>query len=64
MISDLDRLLEHLTAYEIDVDDRMVTLGMWLQIDWKNERFKDLEPANRLARSFYREPYIVTDLSG
>jgi len=60
----LDRLLEHLAAYEIDVDAGTVTLGPWLQIDRENERFKDSEPANRLARGFYREPYIVPDLSG
>jgi len=60
----LDRMLEHLAAHEIDVDARMVTLGPWLQIDRENECFKDSEPANRLARGFYREPYIVPDLSG
>jgi predicted dehydrogenase len=60
----LERLLEHLAAYEIDVDAGMVTLGPWLQIDRENECFKDSEPANRLARGFYRKPYIVPDLSG
>jgi len=60
----LDRLLEHLVAHEIDVDAGTVTLGPWLQIDRENERFKASEPANRLARGFYREPYIVPDLSG
>jgi hypothetical protein len=59
----LDRLLEHLAAHEIDVNAGTVTLGPWLQIDRQSERFKDSEPANRLARGFYREPYIVPDLS-
>jgi hypothetical protein len=59
----LERLLEHLAAHEIDADDRTVTLGPWLQIDRENECFKYSEQANRLARGFYREPYIVPDLS-
>ncbi|OHB83207.1 MAG: hypothetical protein A2Z38_02140 [Planctomycetes bacterium RBG_19FT_COMBO_48_8] len=60
----LERLLEHLAAHEIDADAGTVTLGPWLQIDRENECFKDSEPANHLARGFYREPYIVPDLSG
>jgi len=60
----LDRLLEHIAAHEIDVDAKEVTLGPWLQIDREHECFKNSEPANRLARGFYREPYIVPDLLG
>ena len=59
----LERLLEHLTAHQIDPDAGTVTLGPWLEIDRPNERFKDNEEANRLVRGFYREPYIVPDLS-
>jgi hypothetical protein len=58
-----DRLLEHLAVHEIDVDAKTVTLGPWLEIDRKNERFKNNERANRLVRGFYREPYTVPDLS-
>ncbi len=57
------RLLEHLAAHEIDVDAKTVTLGPWLEIDRENECFKDNEQANRLVRGFYREPYVVPDLS-
>jgi len=56
-----DRLLEHLTAHEIDAGT--ATLGPWLDIDRESERFKDNEQANRLVRGSYREPYIVPDLS-
>jgi len=56
-----DRLLEHLTAHEIDAG--AATLGPWLDIDRENERFKDNEQANRLVHGFYRSPYIVPDLS-
>jgi predicted dehydrogenase len=56
-----DRLLEHLAAHEIDPDAGTVTLGPWLDIDRRNERFKDNEQANRLVRGFYREPYVVPE---
>ncbi|MHC4118645.1 MAG: Gfo/Idh/MocA family protein [Planctomycetota bacterium] len=58
-----DRLLEHLSAHEIDAEARTVTLGQWLEIDRENECFKDNRRANRLVRGFYREPYTVPDLS-
>jgi predicted dehydrogenase len=58
-----DRLLEHLAAHEIDVKTNTVTLGPWLEVDRENERFKYNEQANRLVRGFYREPYVVPDLS-
>jgi len=57
------RLLEHLSANEIDVDTKTVTLGPWLEIDRENECFKDNKRANRLVRGFYREPYTVPDMS-
>ncbi|MBA7483107.1 Inositol 2-dehydrogenase/D-chiro-inositol 3-dehydrogenase [subsurface metagenome] len=59
-----DRLLEHLAAHEINIDARTVTLGPWLKIDRENECFRNNEQANRLVRGFYREPYVVPDLSG
>ncbi|MBN2476408.1 MAG: Gfo/Idh/MocA family oxidoreductase [Pirellulales bacterium] len=58
-----DRLLEHLAAHEIDADARTVTLGPWLEIDRQHECFPGNEEANRLVRGFYREPYVVPDLS-
>jgi hypothetical protein len=57
------RLLKHLTANEINVDTRSVTLGPWLDIDREKECFKDNEQANRLVHGFYRKPYVPPDLS-
>ena len=54
-----DRFMEHLTAHEIDVDARTVTLGPWLTIDAEKECFQDNRAANRLARGTYRAPYTV-----
>ena len=59
-----DRLLEHLAAHKINIDARTVTLGPWLEIDRENECFRNNEQANRLVRGFYREPYVVPELSG
>ena len=59
-----DRLLEHLAAHEINVKAGTVTLGPWLEIDRQNECFRNNEQANRLVRGFYREPYVVPELSG
>jgi len=59
-----DRLLEHLAAHKINVEARTVTLGPWLEIDRQNECFRNNEQANRLVRGFYREPYVVPELSG
>ncbi len=59
----LKRMLEHLKGNEIKVNARTVSLGPWLEIDRQNECFKDNERANRLVRGFYREPYVVPDLS-
>lgn len=53
--------LKHIAGWRIDA--KTVTLGPWLQIDRENERFKDNEEANRLVRGFYREPFVVPDLS-
>jgi predicted dehydrogenase len=58
-----ERFLKHLAAHQIDPDAGTVTLGPWLEIDRPNERFKDNERANRLVRGFYRQPYVVPDLS-
>ena len=58
-----ERMLEHLKGHEIKVNAGTISLGPWLEIDRKNECFKDNEQANRLVRGFYRQPYIVPDLS-
>ena len=56
-----ERLLSHLEANQIDPNT--ATLGPWLEVDRENECFKNHEQANKLARGFYREPYVVPDLT-
>ena len=56
-----ERFVAHLKANEIDVDS--TTLGPWLEVDRDNECFRDHDLANELAHGYYRDPYIVPDLS-
>jgi len=56
-----DRYLAHLKAHK--VDPATSTLGPWLECDRENECFKDHDKANELVRGYYREPYVVPDLS-
>jgi len=56
-----DRFVAHLKANEVAVDT--ATLGQWLDVDCENECFKDHEEANQFAHGFYREPFVIPDLS-
>ena len=56
-----DRFLVHLKHHRIDPN--AATLGPWLEIDRKSERFKDHDRANELVRGYYRKPFVVPDLS-
>jgi len=57
-----ERFLSHLDANQIDPGTAI--LGPWLEVDREHECFKDNEQANKLVRGFYREPYVVPELSG
>ena len=56
-----DRFADHLKANEIDINT--ATLGPWLEIDREHERFHNHDEANRIVRSFYREPYGLPELT-
>jgi len=58
-----DRLMTYLKGWEIDVDAATVTLGPWLQVEAKTETFRNNPGANELARGYYREPYVVPEVS-
>ncbi len=45
------------------IDPNTATLGPWLEIDRKKECVKDHDQANEIVRGYYREPYVVPDLS-
>jgi predicted dehydrogenase len=54
---------EHLAKNEVDLSKTPVTLGPWLTMDPKAERFIDNPAANALARPEYRKPYEVTEVA-
>lgn len=56
-----ERLIMHLEANGVDVNSAV--LGPWLEVDQQQECFKNHDEANRIVRGWYREPYVVPDLS-
>ncbi len=57
------QFVEHVKKHDVDVDAKTITLGPWLECDDANEGFKNNDEANKLAKGFYREPYVIPDLS-
>ena len=58
-----DRLAVHLKAHEVDLEAKSVTLGPWLELDREHECFKDNPEANRIVRGFYREPFVMPEVT-
>ena len=55
------RYLDHIAAHDIDPSETI--LGEWLVCDTVKECFVDNPEANRLAKGFYRAPYLVEEIS-
>ncbi len=58
-----ERMAEHLSKNGIDIKDETVTIGPWLSMDVKTEKFTNNEAANKLLTRPYRDAYVVPDLS-
>jgi len=58
-----ERFFAHLAGNEIDVRKHPVTLGPWLKMEPKEERFVGAfsERANQLLTRDYRRPYVVPE---
>jgi predicted dehydrogenase len=54
---------EHLSENGVDLSKTPVTLGPWLSMDPKTERFIDSAAANALVRPEYRQPFAVPEIS-
>ena len=48
---------------DIGVDPHTSTLGPWLECNAENECFQDNAEANKFAKGFYREPYVVPEVT-
>lgn len=62
-----DGFREHLVANGVDFANTQVTVGPWLEMDPRTERFvggSDLvTKANALARGQYRDPFVVPEVA-
>ena len=52
---------EHLAANNVDLDVNRASLGVFLKMDPKTERFIGNDKANELLRRDYRKPYVVPE---
>lgn len=59
----VERMLQHLKANEIDVDQPVVTAGAWLEMDPATEQFTNNHAANEMLRRADRAPFIVQEIS-
>ena len=57
----LGRFEEHLAVNQVDLKLTKATLGPFLQMDAKTERFLDNDKANRLLTRDYRKPFVVPE---
>ena len=53
------RMAEHLAANEVDLLKAKATLGVFLKMDPKTERFTNNDQANELLARNYRKPFLV-----
>ncbi len=58
-----DRFCAHLAAHKIDIEKRPVTLGPWLRMNPKEERFVGAfsKRSNQLRSREYRPPFVVPE---
>ncbi|MHC4997370.1 MAG: gfo/Idh/MocA family oxidoreductase, partial [Planctomycetota bacterium] len=57
------RMMDHCRANGVNVDERTLTVGPWLKMDPKTERFTNSKAANKLLKDQQRAKYSVPDLA-
>ncbi len=55
------RMAEHLAANNVDLKETKASLGVFLKMDPKTERFIGNDQANAMLTRDYRKPYVVPD---
>ena len=55
------RLADHLTANGVNIDQSVLTLGPWLEMNTATERFVDNDGANKLLTREYRAGFVVPE---
>src|SRR5205085_2591313 len=56
------RMLEHLAANEVNLQETPLTLGVPLRMEPVGERFIENEAANEMLTRKYRKPYVVPEI--
>ena len=55
------RMMEHIAANEVDLQETPLSLGVPLRMNPKTERFRRNREANLMLTREYREPYVVPE---
>jgi predicted dehydrogenase len=55
----LTRMVAHLRSNDVDLNATPLTVGPFLKLDSKRERFIDHQAANQLLTRTYRQPFVV-----
>jgi hypothetical protein len=59
VLETFDRTRKHLVDNNVDLATSKLTMGAWLTIDPKTERFTNNDKANAMLTRAYRAPYVV-----
>ena len=59
LLETFEQIKEHLAENEVDISQKQLTLGPWLEIDSETETFVDNSDANALLTRNYRKPFVV-----
>jgi predicted dehydrogenase len=60
-LDSLERLATHLSANEVDIKNDKLTLGVFLKMDPKTEKFIGNAEADKLLTREYRKPFVVPE---
>ena len=56
-----ERMQQHLEANGVDLGKSQVTLGEFLKMNPRKQKFTNNEPANALLTREYRKPFVVPE---
>ena len=59
----VERMFAHLQANEVNVDEPVVTAGVWLEMDPQTEQFTNNPAANEMLRRDDRKPFVAPEIA-
>jgi hypothetical protein len=63
LLDSVERMLAHLKANEVNVDEPVVTAGAWLEMDPQTEQFTNNPAASEMLRRADRQPFITPEIT-